>query len=481
MNLLRLFALCLVSTLVNIWLVLPAMAEPTMMVKDRQRKNLNHIYSFDNTPLGDRTPLILLPGRAEEYQQNAWWDMFNKDMRKSPILMARYKPYVYIYNSKDKLNVQVQRFVESYELGAFNRPSVWVSYSLGGVIAREAFLHPTVLPKVHTHIAIAVPFHGSPIFNTEWFSQYLQPRHHSPIRKWSDRFLYRLYLFDKTNLLEGLRWNNFDGSLPNFGPDKTPEKPVAVYKPFWDNPQRTAQFKQRTIAYASYLDNPYTGRPLDNQSVLASAEKLTRYLLNSILPFDFISVHNVVSYTNLQLSNLPTDQPGSTKPTNYHLYRYNDGVVPVSSALFLPGRPDQPYNEQLLELIQLADVPKVRVFKNWDHMEIGEYFAWNRKTALKDIAHPNEEAKTPNAWVFNDLLDIQKLSPHVDSTPAIPHAAARHTARTAIGLSHIVVAKRNVQRPTLSTANPATTSPYATNTYAASHHSATTDNRWTGD
>jgi hypothetical protein len=428
---LRLFALCLLGC----WLFSSlAWAEPTMMVKDRQRKNLNHIYSFDQAPLGSRIPLILLPGRAEEYQQNAWWEAFNKDLRKNPALISRYKPYVYIYNSKDKLNVQVQRFVESYQQAGFKQPSVWVSYSLGGVIAREAFLHPTVLPQVNTHIAIAVPFHGSPIFNPEWFSQYLQPRNHSPVRRFSDRFLYRLYLFDKTNLLEGLRWNNFDGSSPDFGPKRPLQKPIAVYEPFWSNPERTAQFKRRTIAYACFLDNPYTGRPLINKSMLAHAERLTKDLLTSILPFDWISVHAVVRYTNLQLANLPSDQPGSDEPTNYHLYRYNDGVVPVSSALYLPHRPDQPYNEQIDDLWKLADVQKVRVFKNWDHMEIGEYFAWNRKTALKDLAHDKEEAKTPNAWVFKDLLDIQNLSAHVDTTPSLARTVAGRAASTALGV-----------------------------------------------
>jgi hypothetical protein len=399
------------------WVFCPlGLAEPTTLVKQRQRNNLNHIYTFDKTPLGNRIPVILLPGRAEEYQNKSWWTTFNKDMQRSPVLMSRYKPYVYIYNSKDTLTVQVQRFIDSYVEANFNRPSVWVSYSLGGVIAREAFLHPTVLPQVHTNIAIAVPFHGSPIFNPEWFSEYLRPPNHSPIRRLSDRLLYRLYLFDKTNLLEGLRWDNFDGSLPNFGPRFMAEKPLAVYEPFWANPVRMAFFKSRTITYASYLDNPYSGRPLTSKSKLLAAEKLTKDLLTSILPLDFISVHSVMRYTNLQLSNLPTDEPGDAEQRvkNNHLYRYNDGVVPMSSALFLPERPLAPYKEQLMDLVDLADVRQVRVFKNWDHMEIGEYFPGNRKTAMPDVAHPTEKAKTPNAWVFYDL---QHLDVSLPGTP----------------------------------------------------------------
>jgi hypothetical protein len=378
------------------------------LVKYYKRLDLNQIYQFETSPLGTRTPLILLPGRAEEYQYNAWWKTFFNHFKQAPGLSLRYKPYVYIYNSKNELNTQVQRFVENYTQTHFPRPSVWVSYSLGGVIAREAFLHPAIEPQVKGNIAIAVPFHGSPLFNTEWFSQYLQHRNNSPIRRFSDRLLYRLYLFDKTNLLEGLRWDNMDGSFPRFTEGNkgigSPQPPVTVYEPFWTTPKRMAAFKKRTIIYTSYLDNPYTGRKLTN-TVLKQAETITKDLLTSVVPFDFISVHSVLRYTNLQLSNLPTYHADG--PLNNHVYRYNDGVVPLSSGLFLPARPGQPYTEQLKDLVNLSDCQLVRVFKHWDHTEIGEYFAWNRRTKLKDSVHANLEAKTPNDWVFYDLQQLK--------------------------------------------------------------------------
>jgi hypothetical protein len=393
-----------------------AAADALPFIKHRQRNNLNHIYQFDATPLGQRTPLILLPGRAEEYQQNAWWHTLHKQFKRRPHLVARYKPYAYIYNSDHRLPMQVQGFVSSYQQAQFPRPSVWVSYSLGGVIAREAMLHPDILPQVQANLAIAVPFHGSPIFNPEWFAQYLQPPNHSPVRRLSDRALYRFYLLDKTNLIEGMRWNNMDGSFPLFKPNTVVVKPVFVYEPFWNNLQRLTQLKQRTIVYASFLDNPYTGRALSSLSRIQHAEKLTKDLLTSILPLDFVSVHAVMRYTNLQMSNLPTQTTEGQK--NQHVFRYNDGVVPISSALFLPERPTLPYTEQMTELAQLADVRQVRLFKGWDHMEIGEYFARTSRRTLHDVTEPTQKAQSPNAWVFTDLVNLHDA--RVEPTPTLP-------------------------------------------------------------
>jgi len=387
----------------------------------RNRHSLNQIYEFDHTRLGNRIPVILVPGRAEEFQHNSWWKGFHKHISKNPDFKRQFKVYVFLYNSTEELDVQAQALVRDlkkhFSTLPKDQPLMLVTYSLGGVITRNAMQDTSLLNQTDTIIAIAVPFHGSPMFDPYWFSEYLNPPNRSPLRRLWDRNIYRAYMFSKSNLTRGLKWDNFDGSKPQFHvssahPERSDiagDQALSKIQPYQEYPNAD-EIRHKTITYASYLVNGYTNTsmPFRRQHmpkfVLGNSLAFPKEMVASVLPFYGFTVHSVFTYMNHQMANIPTYTPENPEGQNTHLYRFNDGAIPVSSMLFLPPR-SVPYNEDIRELVQKATVRKSRIFVNVDHMHLGQYSFLQKILIQPDVMHPEEGARNPYKWLERDLLD----------------------------------------------------------------------------
>ncbi|MFX5987658.1 hypothetical protein ABTF25_19765, partial [Acinetobacter baumannii] len=81
-----------------------------LLPHERTRHSLNQIYEFDRSALGRRLPVILVPGRAEEFQQNSWWKSLNRMSAQNEEFTRRFKLYVFLYDSKKQLAEQAQDF-----------------------------------------------------------------------------------------------------------------------------------------------------------------------------------------------------------------------------------------------------------------------------------------------------------------------------------------------------------------------------------
>jgi hypothetical protein len=403
---------------------------------------------FNKSPLGERTPVILLPGRAQEYQRNAWWLMLQWATEADPDFIKRFKLYVYVYDSNDPLSKQANGFIHDFKarfanrLVANNKPTVLVTYSLGGLIGKEAMTDPAIFNGVHTMFAIGVPFHGSPIFERDWFGYYLNTRHFSPLRRALDQSAYKVYLSDKGNLTPGMRWDNFDRSLARFdlANETTLGRPLYQQakahrinkvlgqldgnianrltttlpaNTLLSQPPLMLALKQKTFVYASYMNNPRVRKfnqsnkpsnPLQGLPHLVerSATALPSLFFGSLFPIYVFSVHWVLQFTNDQLANLPTYTPEAPFGFNTHLYAYNDGVVPLSSALFLPPA-SKPYYGNADELAKALDVKDARIFAGLDHIELGEYTNNPKNIIIPDLLHPTLGKRSPNAWLLHDI------------------------------------------------------------------------------
>ena len=402
-------------------------ADPDMKdVGLRSRHNLNHIYHFDLKPLGSRTPVILLPGRAEEFQDIAWWKKFHKMARRDKDFNQHYKLYIFVYDSKQQLEAQSLDFSREFK-AYFSRVSpdqrpILITYSLGGVIARDAMRDPDVYNLVSTVFGIAVPYHGSPMFDPDWFARYLHHPLHSPIRTAWDRLIYRAYMFNKTNLTDGLKWDNFDRSMPQFDGAhlKILGDHVTDDIPAYHENMSVPGFKKKLIVYASYLENGYThsNQPFNPirlpKYVFDTTASLPREAIESVLPFYGFTVHSVFTYMNNQMANLPTFTPTQPKGKNTNLYRFNDGAIPLSSTLYLPAR-NEPYNDNFQGLIKARDVAGIRVFVNLDHMHVGQYSMFGSRLRGTDVLHPKDGIRTPNEWL---LYDLKRLHETPDASPA---------------------------------------------------------------
>ncbi|MCE3235741.1 MAG: PGAP1-like protein [Vampirovibrio sp.] len=411
-----------------------------LMPYQRNRHSLNQIYEFDRTPLGDRIPVILVPGRAEEFQHNSWWRGLHRSCDRNPEFTKNFKVYVFLYDSKEELDVQAQALSQDIKRRFSQLPSsqplMLVTYSLGGVISRETLQDPVILDQVDTMIAIAVPFHGSPMFDPDWFSEYLNPPNRSPVRRFWDRTVYRGYMFSKSNLTRGLKWDNFDSSKPQFDVEEkrrlsvikkkgksaqgktilAGDQALSLVSPYTEYPHAD-EIRAKTIVYTSFMVNGYTkaNQPFSPlklpKYVLDNSLAFPKQIVATVLPFYGFTVHSVFTYMNNQMANIPTYTPEDPQGKNTHLYRYNDGAIPVSSMLFLkPSK--EPYAQDIQGLVDQATVRKTRVFVNLDHLHVGEYTPFKKSLIKPDMEHPVEGKRSPNEWIILDLLsrlrEIQK-------------------------------------------------------------------------
>lgn len=402
-------------------------AAPWLMPHQRNRRSLNQIYEFDRTPLGDRIPVVLVPGRAEEFQHNSWWRSLHRFSDKDPEFSKHFKLFVFLYDSKEELDVQAQGLVKDirrrFSRLPSSQPLMLVTYSLGGVISREALKDSDILDQVDTMIAIAVPFHGSPLFDPDWFSEYLNPPNRSPVRRFWDRGIYRGYMFSKSNLTQGLKWDNFDRSKPQFHVNDLKKSKSEVLgdvarsrvQPYEEYANAPA-IRKKTIVYASFLVNGYTSTsepfsPLRlPKYVLDNSLAFPKQMVATVLPFYGFTVHSVFTYMNNQMADLPTYTPEDPQGKNTHLYRFNDGAIPMSSMLFLaPSK--EPYEQDLQEMVDRSSLRKARVFVNLDHLHVGEYTALKGKLVKPDMLHPEDGKRSPNAWIIMDLLRRLDESP----------------------------------------------------------------------
>ncbi len=387
----------------------PALRKAVPMVRTRRVDNLNHIYQFEHSELGQRVPVVLLPGRAEEFQRSSWWKKIRKMTKKNKAFKQHYKLYAFIYDSTEEVEEQADDYVRELkayfgDLPAVNRQVIAISYSLGGMILREAMMDKEIDQLTKTVYAVAVPFHGSPMFDTEWFTKYLRPPNHSPIRKLWDQAVFSAYMMGKDNLKRGLHWSNFDGSKPMY--EKAELNGDMLISPVYSYTPHPAErvLKEKVVIYTSYLENQYTEASEKGVSkIIEKPFQLPKAVLGSVLPIYGKSVHSVFSYMNAQLATLPTYDPEHPKGVESHLYRYNDGVFPITSMLYLPAQ-DKPYNENFSELVDFIDVKKARVFVNIDHMHIGEYALFKKRIRTEDALHPEDGERTPNEWLIYDLL-----------------------------------------------------------------------------
>jgi hypothetical protein len=400
--------------------------EPTVpWLFTRKQPHLNHLYQFDESPLNGRQAVIVIPGRSQEGQGNPWWRKLTKAVAQQPALQQRYKFYLFLYDSTELLSLLSTEFAQELESftqhQAPNSPKlVIVSYSLGGLIARDTLLdNPTLMEKTQTVFGMATPYHGSLLFDKSWFDKFFQ--NPSPFRKLSDKIAYQAFMFGRDNLVQDMGWRNFDGSIPqpkitkfwhkpnndsNNNTNEVISLPLPKYR---SSDARVTEFKKRLIVYASYLENAYTKPAKKRKPLLTTTSNeiihVPANLLGTVLPIYGYTVHGAMTYMNWQIANIPTVTPQANWAGLQHLYRYNDGVIPLSSMLYLPER-NEPYNEPLHNFQTLYDGCYLRVFYDIDHVDMGHY-RWPEKGLItNDIYHWSLGGRKPMDWLFYDLAHL---------------------------------------------------------------------------
>ena len=380
------------------------------------------IFQLDQTPLAGRKILLLVHGGGGEKRPCFRWGKLVKEIKQDPEASRRFKIFFFRYNSDGKIAVTGQQLKDALlklrERTGVNKITM-LCLSMGGNIAQSAMLYPEADAAVELVFCLATPFHGSPLFSPGWFQYSLDKPWYMPWAQPIHNLDYLLYFSRHKSLQQNLKWDNFDELIPDIGKFKrglilgpegtlTPEDNA--------NPQLALVNKSKRINKGKFVT--YGGYLVNSYLMFGMRKILERTLLAPVnyvmvkLPVQIGREHPALKLMNVEMSNLVINPnaPAEGRPSP-HAYVLNDGITPISSALYLPleaMRKSPILQEQGLQSIrENNDVHLSRAFRGMDHISFLDGKPPRRLGSkdLVDQVHPEHGQRSIFQWIIHDLLE----------------------------------------------------------------------------
>lgn len=377
------------------------------------------IFQQDSSALKDREVLLLIHGGGGEYQSMFRWDRVLAYFDADPTFKKTFKVFFLRYDTTDSLSDEIEQAKKIIpELAkATGKPITILALSMGGNVVQGAITDPEVEQSIDRALCMGTPFHGSPLFSSDWYQYSLLQHKFGPMTRMLDAVDYRLYFSHHKNYQADLKWDNLDGGIPSIGAFKglTPMGPKGNLEPARDESNVLRKInesgvnKAKIIAYAGYLLNAEV-------ITMTKKRRLESYIL---APYRFFAIRMPAQIGREQptLKVLATkigkvtstDESGlSTKK-----FALNDGITPISSALFLAPHVVRDYpilkEDDLPSLRPHVDVRLGRVFRNIDHVTFVDGSPPHRGSKfIKDELHPEDGAHTIFDWMLDELLEREQ-------------------------------------------------------------------------
>ena len=382
----------------------------------KSKPSLGQVYQWDNSPIGDRQPLLLIHGGAGEGKFAFNWEKFIRSTDKK--FNSIFKIYLYRYDTKARIRDLTPRLEQSirrlYRREGYRTISI-LCLSMGGNVIQASMTDPVVASLVNCILAMGSPFHGSPLFSQDWFKYSLNA---SPVRGFNN-IGYKLYFMGHPNYQQDLKWDNMDSLIPDIGKFKAkmPLGPKGDLRVVTETNQTLKAInvddlnvKDKFITYAGYIYNPYlVPKPFRKLAFIIS---LPYYILTVRLPLMIGNSNAALRYLNREMSNIKVNRQSANIKDVRQSYALNDGITPVNSAIYISndGLKNYPLTSQksLKHVYPYIDVRLSRVFKNVGHTSFlsgrpirGNYFVF-------DQLHKNEGHHSIFKWIQLDLSNNAK-------------------------------------------------------------------------
>ncbi len=416
------------------------------------------LQPYDQSPLDERQPLILVHGIAPDQGSYYNWGLFLQTLVNNSDIQASYKLYFFVYEPERPLSqtsAQLAVVLKDFAASHPNTKARLLGLSLGGLLLKNAMADPEVDATVDKIITIGTPFHGTPLAVPDWMrAQFKQEALWSPLRL-GNRVVFNMVRNKFPHFESDYRWDNFDGAMPQehttrltetIGKSETkaealhPEKFITYSSFFNANRISEQQLTNKlqgqrwqadvlTEAFSKDLKEPLNaGVPNNTRFSLVDKHRMMAMVNQNMarLPLAYpapeADVTPVLSTNNLEKSSVPkqdqqfsiaSDTPTPRPGTNVSLpilMSFNDGVSPIVSHLWL-GRyctnlvasPD--VNSQLwkaLERVQKSH--QARLFAGLDHRDWMEGTTRIGNGSVSDLLHPEEGSHTIFDWLVQDIL-----------------------------------------------------------------------------
>jgi hypothetical protein len=387
-------------------------------VKDfKNRPQSTDLYEYDDSPLGNRQPLLFVHGLRGEFWSDCFrWQKLCQFLNGHREFTTRYKIYFARYDSYlplPQLTPRLQVAIRRLSDAAQQRPIAVIALSMGGNIVVDAMTDAATDTCIDRVVALGTPFHGSPLFSSGWMQYSMMKSHITPFTQLDTCLPYEIYFGKHENLTSDLHWDNSDYMLPSVDKYRIWFRPKRVLSL---DPQRTANHvvlklndrklnKGKFTVYGGYLNTTVTVE--GKQSLLSSLVYSPLWFSRTVVPEHFGKEHAVLRSLNRQMAHaVPA---AGADGHNGLAYGLNDGITPLSSSLFLPSDKMNKVSirtqEEVSKLKGLVDVHRARVFANIDHLTfIDEYRPPGSAYEVRDELAADKQSKPMFKWILDDLL-----------------------------------------------------------------------------
>lgn len=389
----------------------------------KKRPTSVELYQWDTKPLGDRAPFLFVHGLRGEYYENFRWAKIIKKFTSNPEFDSKYKVYLVRHDSLATVDSipDFQKTVAKLYNAANKRPISILALSIGGNLVYESMHDKATDDSIRLAFTLGTPFRGSPLFSLDWLQYSVYKNLSFPWTRIDHALSYKFYFHHNSGLVKDFGWDNSDLSLPDVGEFKSrlPFGPSGELTLAHDVNERLAHLnnqpfdKKKLITYSGYLLNPFM-MP-EKKRKIDTTLMAPIFLLSVKIPSHFGREHPVLKFLNRDIGSMIVSKEAQEKTGSPFVYQLNDGITPVSSAVFLPQ--DACANAALVKETELpklkasTDVHLARVFRNIDHLTfIDGYRPLRASSEIRDEMDPNAGSKHIFDWMLSDLLEYDHAS-----------------------------------------------------------------------
>jgi hypothetical protein len=391
-------------------------------VKELKKRPQNFEYfQLDNSPLGNRCPLLMVHGVRGEFWPDCFrWQKLCNYLNQNDEFRQQFKIYFARYDSYAPLPQLVRQFrssVADFSDAVSGKPISIIALSMGGNVVAESLADKSTDTRVSRVLTMGTPFHGSPLFTANWMQYSMLKSHIMPPTQLDTCLPYQIFFSKHNNLLANLNWDNSDKLLPTVNHFRLWFEPIGTHDISAEATANKTVFrlnendhidKSKFIVYGGFLDD-YQGSGLGHS---------LSWFVKTILPEHTGNEHAVLRSLNRQMRYIVTAKTRDGERIGKHglstSYQLNDGITPLSSSLFLPNALNAGMivasDRDLKNLRGRTDVHRARVFRNADHLTfINAYRPAGAATDMRDELEPEHQAQPIFAWIMSDILQDKRV------------------------------------------------------------------------
>jgi hypothetical protein len=239
----------------------------------------------------------------------------------------------------------------------------------------------------------------------------------------------KFYFNRNQNLLADLAWDDCDSAVPSpgkfkskllLGPKGVLTRDNTINTRLQKLNGESAHIKRKLITYGAYMHNPYLEPAAERYLESTLMYPITFFTIK--FPAHLAREHPVLKMLNRDIACVDVTSNWKSIASPPFLYALNDGITPLSSALFLPE--DTLKSVPLVSLSAVGklrgktDVKLARAFKDADHLTfIDGSRPVSLSSKMQDELRPEEGEKDVFAWMLQDVLNIDRLNQQLADEP----------------------------------------------------------------